>query len=361
MPRRALHVLVGFRRGTGGRLRVVCAERGSCPVSGLVGLLGQPIAPASRWRAGKRGRRVAGRVVCRLRMAGRLEPSHLWRDQSVPDAAEGTAARLDGPDCRGRRCGNCGGMVRSSGFSRSASLPRTVADCRLKPGLPNAVCLLGGFLLFHVLAVIMAHCIYRMGEAVQSFRFYVAVYWIGLWLAALYGRTAWRPAAAEAAEGRGGACRRGGRVRRVAGRRTAAAGALVLGASERPSSRQEETSPTGMRWHGWEKESPRTSWCWPIAWKSCGCSGTSNARCVPDIKYGQAPLTWSEIGQAGKDGRLWGIVVWNDDLCREGRFGDALRELVFSPGKFPQLRKLETGSRMSVWEFVPERSSSRSA
>jgi hypothetical protein len=53
------------------------------------------------------------------------------------------------------------------------------------PQVRPDVCLLGGALLFHVLIVVMAHSLYRMGESIHSFRFYVPVYWIGLWLLAL--------------------------------------------------------------------------------------------------------------------------------------------------------------------------------
>ncbi len=203
------------------------------------------------------------------------------------------------------------------------------------------VYLLGGFLLFHVLAVIMAHSVYRMGEAVQSFRFYVAVYWIGLWLVALYVRRL--------------SARLPLKPRRTAAMLVAAAAVLaasqavgVLLAAKRDAPGRDEVARLGKR-------IPKDKLVLADRVEELRVFGEVNARCVPDVKYGQAPLTWSEIGQAGRDGRLWGIVLWNDGLCRQGRFGDALRELVLSPGMFPQLRKLETGSRMSVWEFVPER------
>jgi hypothetical protein len=197
------------------------------------------------------------------------------------------------------------------------------------------VCLLGGFLLFHVLAVIMAHCVYRMGESVQSFRFYAAVYWIGLWLAALYGRQL------------------GARLPRTAGVVLLAAVSLfavsqVVGlsfATREDGPHRDEVARLGSR-------IPKDKLVLADRVEELRVFGDVNARRVPDIKYGQAPLTWGEIGEAGKDGRLWGIVVWNADLMAEGRFGEALRELVFDPGKFPQLRKLKTESRMSVWEFV---------
>ena len=212
------------------------------------------------------------------------------------------------------------------------------------------VCLLGGFLLFHVLAVIMAHVLYRMGEAVQSFRFYVAVYWIGLWLAALYGQ---RLAA-----------------RRLNPRRAAAvlvAAAAVFAASQAVgpllpglwsrgraasvfAARNDEPNRDEMARLG--RRIPQDKLVLTHRVEELRVFGGANARCLPDIKYGQAPLTWCEIGQAGNDGRLWGIAVWNEDLCREGRFGDALRQLVLHPDKFPPWRKLETGGRMSVWQFV---------
>jgi hypothetical protein len=219
-------------------------------------------------------------------------------------------------------------------------------------GTAGAVCLLGAFLLFHVLAVIMAHCFYRLGEPVQSFRFYTPVYWIGLWLAAQcgqrFGGRAARPLLVAAAAVFAAAQLAGPLLPEVWGR---VRGTPVAAAS-RDAPGREEVARLG-------EEIPKDKLVLADCVEELRVFGDINARRAPDGKYGQAPVTWTEIDEAGRDGRLWGIAVWDEAPFAEGRFGDALRELVVNPGKLPRLRKLETGGRMLVWEFVQRESTKR--
>ncbi|MEN6450409.1 MAG: hypothetical protein ABFC96_07960 [Thermoguttaceae bacterium] len=206
-----------------------------------------------------------------------------------------------------------------------------------------AVALLGAFLLFHTFAIIMAHCVYRMGEAVQSPRFYVPVYWIALWFLA---------------SGLGGlrrdSCspRRAGERRRC---RTAAAmialAMAVFAASAGFRGRQDQPDRDELTRLG--QRIPKDKLVLADRVEELRVFADANARQTPDVAFGQAPLTWSQMDQAAQDGRLWGIALWDRDLSAEGRFGDALRDLVLNPGRFPQWRKTEIGGRMTAWEYAP--------
>ncbi|MCE5266943.1 MAG: hypothetical protein LLG00_03565 [Planctomycetaceae bacterium] len=224
---------------------------------------------------------------------------------------------------------------------------RLIGFARKRP----AECLLGGFLFFHVGAVIMAHCVYQMGESVRSFRFYAPVYWIGLWLAALGARRlcGWLPVAVW----------RAGAV--------LAAGAVVFAVIDaaRPVLPEAWASDAVLRLAekrgGPDREAvarlaraiPKDKLVLADRVEELRVFGDVNARRLPDVKYGQAPLTRAELDSAGKDGRLWGIAVWEKDRFAQGRYGSALRDLVLTPGRVPEFQNVEAGGEMSVWKFVP--------
>ncbi|MEN6459515.1 MAG: glycosyltransferase family 39 protein [Thermoguttaceae bacterium] len=199
------------------------------------------------------------------------------------------------------------------------------------------VCLLGGFLLFHVLTIIMAHCVYRLGEAASSFRFYMPVYWIGLWIAAL-----WLRRLAGRSKSVGVAIVAAGVVWVV----SMVVGALVPSAGRRPELDRRDAARLG-------RQIPSDKLVLGDDVESLRVFGKINARRLPDRAYGQVPLAWADIRAAGRDGRLWGIAVRDEKACGEGRFGEALRRLGSTTDGLPHFRKINAESQMSVWQFVP--------
>jgi hypothetical protein len=83
--------------------------------------------------------------------------------------------------------------------------------------------------------------------------------------------------------------------------------------------------------------------------------GNTSARLPRMIDFDGTPLdwmTWSDIKRAGDRGRLWGLVIWDEDACRKGLYGDALKDIIANPAGYPQLRKRELEGGMRVFEFV---------
>jgi hypothetical protein len=211
------------------------------------------------------------------------------------------------------------------------------------------VCLLGAFLLFHVLVVVAAHCVYRLAESAQSARFYVPGYWIGLWLLVLCGRRlgARLPLKPRTAHAILAATLAVFAVSQAVGP------LLVTFLEQRApvcAARTEEPSRHDVALLA--KNIPKDRLVLSDSVQELQVFGNVNARHVPDIEFGEAPVTWREIDEAGKDGRLWGLVVWNEEQFAQGRYGDALREVVLNPDKFQQLRKLESAKGVLVWQFV---------
>ena len=64
--------------------------------------------------------------------------------------------------------------------------------------------------------------------------------------------------------------------------------------------------------------------------------GDVNARLPPRASPGRLQLTWTEIKQAGEDGRLWGVVIEHEDIFAQGEFGDVLKDIIGNPGDLPR-------------------------
>jgi hypothetical protein len=77
-----------------------------------------------------------------------------------------------------------------------------------------------------------------------------------------------------------------------------------------------------------------------------------NARRPKRADLGEAPLTWNDLQQAGENGRLWGLVIEDDEPCRAGFYGDAFKDIIANPAAYGQLRKREFGGGLRVLQFV---------
>ena len=242
-----------------GRLCVVRPKRGDRPVSGLALLPGQPVAPASLPRAGNCGLRLAGRMVPCLGLADGTESVDIRTSESVPAPAARlwfwltlwspliavaavVLARIALLAQTGRLDSRSSRRVPAGGVSALSRSRRCSGPLRVPAG----------------------------GIGRQS-RFYVPVYWIGLWLLVLCGRhlgarLPLRPRTAHAILAA---------TLAVFAASQAVGPLLVTFLEQRaPSARQEPRSRAGTTWHCWRKESPRTGWSSAIACKSCKCSGT---------------------------------------------------------------------------------------
>jgi hypothetical protein len=215
------------------------------------------------------------------------------------------------------------------------------------------ICLLGSALLFHVLVIVLAQGLYRMGESISSFRFYAPVYWIVLWLLALGVirlraqlslslPTVWTSAVAATVVF----------LAMAAPPTLRHFGRQIVPPTVKPPTvnlkkpDRDEATRLG-------KEIPKDMLVLTDCVEELRVFGGINARHVPDRKYGQVPVTWGDIKRSGGGGHLWGIIVWDEAIFRGGGYGNALQELVVDPDKYPCLRRIETRGRMHIWKFVP--------
>lgn len=69
--------------------------------------------------------------------------------------------------------------------------------------------------------------------------------------------------------------------------------------------------------------------------------GNVNARRLNRPSIQDDPLTVTGIRRAGREGFLWGIVIWEPDKCDGGYYGEAVREILSHPERFPEFQRVD--------------------
>jgi hypothetical protein len=71
-------------------------------------------------------------------------------------------------------------------------------------------------------------------------------------------------------------------------------------------------------------------------------------------------LSVAEIEDAAAGGRLWGIVIWDRDECRNGYYGKAVKEILLNRDQFPEFHKVsEDGAVPLVLKYTGTAKSTR--
>ena len=86
--------------------------------------------------------------------------------------------------------------------------------------------------------------------------------------------------------------------------------------------------------------------------KELRVAGDVNARQLPEQRDQNDPLTFSEIRNAGVEGFLWGIVIWDLDKCRSGRCGEAVQDILLHPERFTEFRQKQGWRQPLVLQFM---------
>lgn len=68
--------------------------------------------------------------------------------------------------------------------------------------------------------------------------------------------------------------------------------------------------------------------------------GDIHARRFDRPSRGKDRLTVDSIEEAAAAGRLWGIVIWDRDLCRNGFYGKAVQEILLNRDQFPEFHEV---------------------
>ena len=196
------------------------------------------------------------------------------------------------------------------------------------------------FLGFYTLAIVVARSVYRWGEGINS-RHFVPVYWILLLFLGI---------GVDWVVGRAWAGKRRTQVVLVMALGLLAALQIKASVMDLAGSADERDKTIRSIAVALGREIPEGKLVLSDAIAPLRVFGNLNARYPPRPSYDETPLTWSDIRQAGNDGRLWGIVLVHDNEYAQGKFGDALRDISANPHGFPELRERE--ARAGVRRFA---------